>query len=72
MPSLANQLSRISWLVVPLAAYLVITLGLPAANGAAHRADFARHASIVLGVCAASIVAVLAFNALIDTLRRRL
>jgi ABC-type branched-subunit amino acid transport system permease subunit len=72
MSSLAKHIARIHWLIVPIAAYLVITLALPIANGAAGRADFARHASIVLGACAAAVVLVLTINVLIDLLRRRL
>ena len=38
------------WLAVPVGAYLVITLGLPAAHGAAAHARFATHAiGVVLG-----------------------
>ena len=66
-----SQFHRISWLVVPIAAYLAITLGLPAANGAAQRPDFARHASLVIAACIAAIAITLAFNALIDVMRRR-
>lgn len=36
---------------IPVAAYLVITLGLPLANGAATRGDFARHAAWVVSAC---------------------
>jgi len=39
------------WLAVPIAAYLLITLVLPLAHGAAGRADFAAHAMWVLGGC---------------------
>lgn len=71
MPSLARQFARIHWLIVPIAAYLVITLALPIANGAAGRADFAHHASIVLGACAAAVAAVITLNVVIDLIRRR-
>ncbi len=50
---LVRQLHRVRWLTVPLAAYLLVTLVLPAANGAMRRADFARHAAWVVGCCAA-------------------
>jgi hypothetical protein len=53
--SLARRLDRVRWLAVPLAAYLLVTLILPAANGAAARADFAHHALWVAGACAAVI-----------------
>ena len=56
MPRLAEhlraQLARVRWLTAPIAAYLFITLALPAANGATRRADFAHHAMWVLGSCA--------------------
>ena len=44
-----NSINNARW--VPIAAYLVITLGLPLAHGAAGRADFAAHAMWVLGGC---------------------
>jgi accessory gene regulator protein AgrB len=52
MRRLAEQLRRVRWLTVPLAAYLLVTLVLPAANGAMRRADFARHAAWVIACCA--------------------
>ena len=39
------------WLAVPIAAYLLITLLLPLAHGAAGRPDFAVHAMWVVGTC---------------------
>ena len=42
MSSLAERLRSLRWMAVPIAAYLVITLALPIANGAAGRGDFAR------------------------------
>ena len=36
---------------IPVVAYLLITLGLPLANGAAARGDFLRHAACVMTVC---------------------
>ncbi|HUS31694.1 MAG TPA: exosortase K [Kofleriaceae bacterium] len=36
---------------IPIAAYLVITLGLPLANGAAARGEFAHHALLVVTAC---------------------
>lgn len=50
-------------LVVPIAVYVAVTLILPIANGAAGRADFARHAALVLVGCAA-VVAVAAIGGL--------
>lgn len=52
IPPLVRQLRRVGWLTVPLAAYLMVTLVLPAANGAMRREDFARHAAWVIGGCA--------------------
>ncbi len=49
----AGRLSRLRWMAIPIAAYLVITLALPIANGAATRGDFARHAGWVGAGCAA-------------------
>lgn len=50
--TMAAQVRRVRWLTVPLAAYLLVTLALPAANGAMGRADFARHAAWVIAGCA--------------------
>jgi amino acid transporter len=47
------------WLAVPIAAYLVITLGLPAAHGAAGNARFTTHAMGV-GLGCAIIIAIVA------------
>ena len=56
MQSLADRTVRVArWMAIPLAAYLVITLLLPAANGAAGRADFVRHAAFVLAGCVAAV-----------------
>ncbi len=58
------------WLAIPLATYILITLVMPAANGAAHRAEFAVHAAAVLAACVA--VAVLAsFVTIIRNYSRR-
>ena len=48
MRSLADRVTRTRWIAVPLAAYILVTLILPVANGAAHRADFMHHAAWVL------------------------
>ncbi len=47
--------NSLGWLVVPIAAYLVITLGLPAANGALHSSAFLTHARWVVLGCAVII-----------------
>jgi hypothetical protein len=53
-----SRLRSLAWLVVPLAAYFAITVAMPAANGAAHRAEFVRHlAVVVLGCVAVFVVA---------------
>jgi hypothetical protein len=62
------------WLAVPIAAYLVITLGLPAAHGAARQARFATHAMWVVLGCAiivAVIVAVIAASSALANKRDR-
>jgi exosortase K len=59
------------WVAVPIAAYLVITLVLPAANGAASRPDFARHAALVLGACLTAIAITVAITAFTRVLRRK-
>jgi hypothetical protein len=64
MSRLADRLARVRWLTVPLGAYVVITLLLPIANGAARRSDFAHHAAWVLGSC----IAVLGICTVIGTL----
>jgi len=47
---------RVSWLAVPLAAYVVITLLLPALNGAALHPAFWAHAAIVLCACGVAAI----------------
>jgi len=69
MSSLRNRLSRVRWLTVPLGAYVVITLLLPIANGAASRSDFAHHAMFVLGSCVAVLGIAVSFGALADVVR---
>ena len=66
MSALRERLARLRWMAVPLAAYLLITLVLPAANGAARRADFAGHAGWVLAGCALMVAIALAGGALIE------
>ncbi len=60
MRRLADRLRRLRWMAVPLAAYLTITLMLPAINGAAARPEFAAHAAWVLGGCAVAAAIALA------------
>src|SRR5262249_31820710 len=52
---LRDRLQRLRWMIVPLATYLAITLVLPAANGAAVRTEFVRHAAGVGGGCAVMV-----------------
>ena len=53
---------------IPVGVYLLITLGLPLANGAAARGDFARHAAWVVSAC----VVVLLFGLLAPRMARAL
>jgi hypothetical protein len=69
MSSLADRLVRVRWLTVPLGAYVVITLVLPLANGAANRRDFAHHALWVLGGCVAVLGICVCVGALADVVR---
>ena len=55
MRRLAGRLRRLRWMAVPVAAYLAITLVLPALHGAAARPGFAVHAAWVLAGCAAVV-----------------
>ena len=47
-------------LFVPLGAYILITLVMPALNGAAARVEFWHHAAVVLAAC--GVVAVVAYR----------
>jgi hypothetical protein len=69
MSSLTDRLARVRWLTVPLGAYVVITLLLPIANGAASRSDFAHHAAWVLGSCVAVLGICMGVGALSDAVR---
>ncbi|MEP6861342.1 MAG: hypothetical protein ABJE66_12010 [Deltaproteobacteria bacterium] len=51
-------------LAVPIAAYLVITLVLPAANGAASHHEFLHHAMWVVLGCVLVVGAIVVFGAL--------
>jgi len=55
-----RSLRRLRWLAVPLAAYVAITVALPAANGAVWRAEFVRHLALVAIGCVAVFAVVLA------------
>lgn len=59
---LLYALSKGKHIVVPIVVYLVITLGLPLANGAAGRRDFAMHATWVLAACAAVLAIAFTFS----------
>lgn len=66
-----RKLRSLNWLAIPLCAYLLITLVMPLANGAAQRADFVRHATTVLAVCVV-VVAIASFCELVRwSLRRK-
>lgn len=69
MSSLPDRWARVRWLTVPLGAYVVITLLLPIANGAATRSDFGHHAMWVLGSCVAVLGICMAVGALADVVR---
>jgi exosortase K len=51
-----KRLRAFHWFAVPLGVYLLITLVMPMANGAARRDDFVRHATTVLAICFVAIV----------------
>jgi hypothetical protein len=55
-----SLINRVRWMAVPLAAYLVITLGLPLANAGTIRREFVRHAGWVLAGCLAMVAIALA------------
>jgi exosortase K len=65
-----RKLRAFHWFGIPLAAYLLITLVMPLANGAARRADFVRHATVVLAVCFV-VVAIASFCELVRWNQRR-
>lgn len=72
MSPLADRLRSLRWMLVPITAYLVITLALPIANGAAARHDFVRHAAWVVGGCIAVIAVALAGVTLKELVRTNL
>ena len=59
-----RKLRALHWLAIPLGAYVLITLVMPLANGAAQRDDFVRHATAVLAACTV-VVAIASFYAVI-------
>ena len=67
MSPFVEGVRSIRWVAVPLLAYLLVTLALPAANGAAARPGFAYHALWVIAGCVAAVAVVLA----VDLVRRR-
>jgi exosortase K len=65
-----RKLRNFTWFAIPLGAYLLITLVMPIANGAAMRDDFVRHATSVLAVCFV-VVAIASFCDVIRSSLRR-
>lgn len=55
--ALEGRRTPLHWLAVPLGAYVLITLVMPIAHGAAQRADFIRHAGVVLAGCVVIVMA---------------
>ena len=56
MRLLVERGRRLRWMAVPIAAYLVVTLVLPAVHGAALQGEFLRHAGWVVAVCVGVVV----------------
>jgi hypothetical protein len=69
-PIRRDYLRRRGWLAVPLAAYLVVTLVLPLANGAGAQPAFWRHAGWVMAGCLAALAVVLGIDAIVALVRR--
>ncbi len=65
-----RHLERLRWTAVPIAVYLVITLVLPIANGAAGRTDFAHHALWVLLGCSVVVGSIAVVGAGIELAAR--
>lgn len=59
----ARRPNRFRLLAMPMAIYLVITIGFPIINGAASRPDFARHAATIALACGAIAGLALALGA---------
>jgi hypothetical protein len=66
MGLITRRWAQLRWLTVPIAAYLVVTLALPAANGAARDAAFLRHTGWLLGGCVAIVALALAASVAAD------
>jgi hypothetical protein len=69
MPWLVDRMARLRWMMVPIGAYLVITLALPLAHGAAIRGGFVHHAASVLAGCAQMFAAALIGGIAIELIR---
>jgi exosortase K len=57
-----RKLRGAGWLAIPLCAYILITLVMPLANGAAQRDDFLTHATAVLVACFAVVAVATCFE----------
>lgn len=69
MPWLRDRMRRARWLIVPIAAYLIITIVLPFANAASVGRDFMHHAGWVFAGCIAIIGVAIAGGVLADLAR---
>lgn len=69
MPWLVDRMLRLRWMMVPIGAYLVITLVLPLAHGAAIRGGFAHHAAWVFAGCALMVATALIGGIAIELIR---
>jgi hypothetical protein len=65
----AGYLSRLRWMAIPIAAYLMITLVLPMARGAVARDNFVHHAGWVAAGCAVVVVLSLICTLVADAAR---
>ena len=65
-----RKLRTAYWLAIPLCTYVLITLVMPLANGAAQRDDFVRHATAVLVACVL-VVGIATFYELVRLSLRR-
>ena len=72
MSRLTERLRRLQWMAVPLAAYVTVTLLLPAARGASSRPGFAVHAAWVLGGCALAAAIAIVGGELVHLVARAL
>lgn len=66
------SLRSVRWMAVPIAAYLLITLVFPIANGAATRASFVPHAAWVLGGCIAAVAVAMIGGSIVELVRTNL